>query len=58
MIASSRPDRDQIEGADLSPKAERVAYIARGDLFTAPIEKGPTRNLIHSSISHERSGTW
>ncbi len=49
---------DAIEGAELSPKAERVAFIARGDLFTAPIEKGPTRNLTNSSTSHERAAAW
>lgn len=58
----SRPSQvsaaDFIEGSDLSPKAERVAFVARGDVFTAPIEKGPTRNLTNSSSSHERSATW
>ena len=27
------------------PKGERALFAARGDIFTAPIEKGPTRNL-------------
>ena len=29
----------------LSPKGERALFVARGDVFTAPIEKGATRNL-------------
>ena len=34
-----------IEGFALSPGGERALFVARGDVFTAPIEKGPTRNL-------------
>ncbi len=49
---------EQIESFDLSPKAERVAFAARGDLFTAPIEKGPTRNLTQTSGSHEKAARW
>ena len=36
---------DAIEDFALSPKGERALFAARGDIFTAPIEKGPTRNL-------------
>ena len=31
---------------------------ARGDIFTAPIEKGPTRNLTHSSGAHDKWPSW
>ncbi|MFN0008382.1 MAG: S41 family peptidase [Planctomycetota bacterium] len=48
----------QIEGFNLSPKGERALIVARGDVFTAPIEKGPTRNLTHSSNAHDRSAAW
>src|SRR5262249_12060694 len=34
-----------IEDFGLSPKGERAVMVARGDVFTLPIEKGPTRNL-------------
>ncbi|MBN1155478.1 PD40 domain-containing protein [candidate division KSB1 bacterium] len=47
-----------IEDFELSPKGERALFIARGDVFTAPIEKGPTRNLTNSSNSHEKSARW
>jgi tricorn protease len=57
-----RPSRvsaaNMIEQYNLSPKGERALFAARGDIFTAPIEKGPTRNLTNSSNSHEKWPTW
>ncbi len=57
-----RPSRvsaaDQIEDFALSPKGERVVMTARGDIFTAPIEKGQTRNLTNSSGAHDRDAAW
>jgi tricorn protease len=57
-----RPSRisaaGQIESAGLSPKGERVLFVARGDVFTAPIEKGPTRNLTNSSNAHDKFAQW
>jgi tricorn protease len=47
-----------IESYDLSPKGERAAFVARGDVFTAPIEKGPTRNLTNSSGAHDKHAFW
>jgi tricorn protease len=47
-----------IESFDLSPKGERALFVARGDVFSAPIEKGLTRNLTNSSRSHERAAAW
>jgi tricorn protease len=32
--------------------------VARGDVFTAPIEKGPTRNLTRSSGAHDKWARW
>ncbi|HKM90452.1 MAG TPA: S41 family peptidase [Candidatus Acidoferrales bacterium] len=49
---------NHIEGAELSPKGERALFVARGDVFTAPIEHGPTRNLTHSSNAHDKWATW
>ncbi|KAB2959837.1 MAG: peptidase S41 [Thermoanaerobaculia bacterium] len=48
----------QIEDFELAPKGERALFVARGDVFTAPIEKGPTRNLTHSSRAHDRHARW
>jgi len=47
-----------IEGYDLSPKGERAVFVARGDVFSVPIEKGPTRNLTNSSTAHDRDAAW
>jgi tricorn protease len=48
----------QVESYDLSPKGERALFTARGDIFTVPIEKGPTRNLTNSSGAHDRAAAW
>jgi tricorn protease len=59
---ASRPSRisaaRQIESVGLSPKGERALFAARGDIFSAPIEKGPTRNLTHSSGAHDKWPAW
>ncbi|MDR0536090.1 MAG: PDZ domain-containing protein [Puniceicoccales bacterium] len=48
----------QIESAAAAPGGKRVAIAARGDVFTAPIEKGYPRNLTNSSNAHEREPVW
>jgi len=59
---ASRPARvsaeKNIESAGLSPKGERALFVARGDVFTAPIEKGATRNLTRSSNAHDKRAAW
>jgi tricorn protease len=59
---SRRPSRysaaGSVEDFELSPKGERALFVARGDVFTAPIEKGPTRNLTNSSDAHDRIARW
>jgi tricorn protease len=49
---------DSIESAGLSPKGERALIVARGDVFSVPIEKGATRNLTRTSGVHEREARW
>ncbi|MCI0568253.1 MAG: hypothetical protein L0Z52_08715 [Acidobacteria bacterium] len=49
---------DLIEDGSLSPEGKRVAFVARGDLFSVPAEKGNTRILAASSNSHERLPAW
>ena len=55
-----RPSRysveKNIEDFELSPKGERALLVARGDVFTLPIEKGPTRNLTATSGVHDKLG--
>ncbi len=57
-----RPSRisaaNALEDFELSPRGERALFVARGDVFTAPIEKGPTRNLTHSSGAHDKWARW
>ncbi len=57
-----RPSRisvaQNIEDYALSPKGERVLFGARGDIFTAPVEHGPTRNLTNSSGAHDKWPRW
>jgi tricorn protease len=57
-----RPSRvsvaDKVESFELSPKGERALFAARGDIFTVPIEKGPTRNLTRSSGAHDKGAVW
>jgi tricorn protease len=48
----------QIEWTGLSPKGERALFVARGDVFTTPIEKGATRNLTNSSNAHDKFAAW
>ncbi|MDH3292480.1 MAG: S41 family peptidase [Gemmatimonadota bacterium] len=59
---SRRPGRYPVsrfvEAFDLSPKGERAVFTARGDVFSVPIEKGPTRNLTNSSTAHDRDAVW
>jgi len=47
-----------LEDFEISPKGERALFVARGDVFTAPIENGVTRNLTRSSNAHDRMARW
>ncbi|MGM0487564.1 MAG: S41 family peptidase [Planctomycetota bacterium] len=49
---------ENIEDFELSPKGNRALFVARGDIFTVPIEKGPTRNLTNSSGAHDKWARW
>ncbi|MCD4750075.1 MAG: PDZ domain-containing protein [Thermoanaerobaculales bacterium] len=49
---------DLIEGVDLAPQGERALFVARGEVFSVPIEKGPVRNLTRSSGAHDRDAAW
>jgi tricorn protease len=54
QVAAAR----NVEDWALSPKGERALFVARGDVFTAPVEKGPTRNLTRSSRHHDKWARW
>jgi tricorn protease len=59
---ATRPRRqsvaNQIAGFALSPQGSRLVVAARGDVFTVPAEKGPTRNLTRSSGAHDKWPSW
>ncbi|WP_428269301.1 S41 family peptidase [Haliangium sp.] len=59
---SARPElvsaAKNIEDFELSPKGSRALFVARGDVFTAPVEHGLVRNLTHSSGAHDREASW
>jgi len=49
---------ENVEDFSLSPKGERALFVARGDIFTVPIEKGPSRNLTRTSGAHDKWARW
>ncbi len=49
---------DNIESLTLSPGGERAGIVARGDVFSVPVDHGITRNLTQSSSAHEREAAW
>lgn len=49
---------DQVRDAKLSPTGVRAVIEARGEVFTAPAEKGDIRNLSDSPGANDRSPAW
>jgi tricorn protease len=49
---------DNIESESINPAGGRLLVVARGDVFTVPVEHGVTRNLTHSSNAHDREAAW
>ncbi|MGH8042672.1 MAG: S41 family peptidase [Rudaea sp.] len=49
---------DRIEQFGLSPHGERAFFVARGDLFSVPVEHGITRDLTQTPGAHEREAAW
>ncbi|HLW68146.1 MAG TPA: PDZ domain-containing protein [Gemmataceae bacterium] len=47
-----------IESYEISSDGKRALFVARGDVFTVPASKGPTRNLTNTSGVHERNAKW
>lgn len=47
-----------IRNASVSPSGTRAAFEFRGEVITAPAEKGDPRNLTQSPGVHERSPAW
>ncbi|MBW1810946.1 MAG: PD40 domain-containing protein [Deltaproteobacteria bacterium] len=49
---------DNIEEFWLAPDAKRALFVARGELFSVPAEKGVVRNLTRTSGIRERHAQW
>jgi tricorn protease len=47
-----------IRNAAISPSGARVVFEFRGEIVTAPAEKGDPRNLTGTPGAHERSPVW
>ncbi len=47
-----------VQSIRLAPDAQRLAVVARGDVFTVPAKNGPTRNLSRTPGVFEREATW
>jgi len=49
---------DKIENAGISPTGVRAVFEARGEILTAPAEKGDIRNLTRTTAVAERDPAW
>ncbi|MFI5167780.1 MAG: S41 family peptidase [Thermoanaerobaculales bacterium] len=58
MRPAHYPVEKFIEDFALAPKGERALFVARGDVFTVPVEHGAPRNLTNSSNAHDRWARW
>jgi tricorn protease len=58
MRPSEKNAAPHIEHIGLSPKGERALVAARGEIFTLPVEGGPTRNLTRSPEAHDKWPEW
>jgi len=47
-----------IRGASISPSGARAVFEFRGEIVTAPAEKGDPRNIANTPGVHERSPVW
>jgi len=50
--------KDFITHVDCSPSGKRALVVARGEVFTVPVEDGPTRNLTRDSGSRDKDAVW
>jgi tricorn protease len=49
---------DKIQHAAISPTGARAVFEARGEILTAPAEKGDIRNLTRTTAVAERDPAW
>ena len=49
---------NEIRGGGISPTGARAVFVAHGEIFTVPAEKGDIRNLTHSPAASDREPAW
>ena len=49
---------DQVRGISVSPTGVRAVVEAHGEILTAPLKKGPVRNLTNTPGVMERTPAW
>ncbi|MBN1885238.1 MAG: PD40 domain-containing protein [Candidatus Krumholzibacteriota bacterium] len=49
---------EHLSSFEISPTGKRIAFEARGEIYTAPAEHGDVRNLTESSGSRDRNPAW
>lgn len=49
---------DYIRAGDISPTGARVVFDSRGEIITAPAEKGDYRNITQTTGAHEKYPSW
>jgi tricorn protease len=49
---------DRIDSAAISPTGQRAVFESRGEILTAPAQKGDIRNLTHTTGVAERDPAW
>ncbi len=49
---------EYIENRHLAPDGKRIAFTARGDIFSVPTKEGVTYNFTQSSGVHNRNVRW
>ncbi|MCB1045030.1 MAG: PD40 domain-containing protein [Acidobacteria bacterium] len=50
--------RDQVERVQLSPNGKQILIESRGEIFTAPVERGLTLNMTQSAGARDRHAVW
>ena len=65
MCAALKPDIEfcqpiggRISVASISPTGVRAVFEARGEIISAPADKGDTRNLTNTTNVMERDPAW
>ncbi|MGE5479277.1 MAG: S41 family peptidase [Chloroflexota bacterium] len=50
--------KGNIESYSISPEGARAVFAARGEIFTAPAEKGNIRRITNAPGAHDRAPAW